>query len=104
MSGYSDPFLPIFNQLTELKKLILEIKNSPKEDYTNKYYTFQQVADLLHVDYQSVRNYVNSSYIKAETFGLRKKLIHHYEIFNEDQSLKEFKYRRKDNKILGQSS
>jgi len=95
MDRHYDPFLNINNQLSELKKLMLEIKNSPKEDYTNKYYTFQQVADLLHVDYQSVRNYVNSSYIKAETFGLRKKLIHHYEIFNEDQSLKEFKYKRK---------
>lgn len=95
MSGYSDPFLPIYNQLSELKKMMLEIKNTPKEDFTNKYYTYQQVADLLHVDYQSIRNYVAQDFIKAEEIGPRKKLIHHYQIFNEDQTLKSFKYKRK---------
>jgi len=92
---YRDPFGHIFSQLSELKKIVLEIKNAPKEDYSNKYYTYHQVADLLHVDYQSVRNYVSSGMLKAEEIGPRKKLIHHYQIFNEDQSLKNFKYKRK---------
>jgi len=95
MKTYADPFAHIFSQLSELKKIVLDIKNSPKEDYTNKYYTYQQVADLIHVDYQSVRNYVNAGFIEAEAVGPRKKLIHHYQIFNEDQSLKNFKYKRK---------
>ncbi len=94
-SGYIDPFLSINNQLNELKKMVLEIKNTPKEDFTNKYYTYQQVAELLHVDYQSVRNYVTAGFLKAEDVGPRKKLIHHYQIFNEDQTLKNFKYKRK---------
>lgn len=92
---FRDPFSHIFNQLSELKKLVLDIKNTPKEDYTNKYYTYHQVAELLHVDYQSVRNYVSAGYLKAEEFGPRKKLIHHFQIFNEDQTLKNFKYKRK---------
>lgn len=95
MKNFNDPFGHIFNQLSELKKIVLDIKNAPKEDYTNKYYTYHQVADLLHVDYQSIRNYVTSGFIEAQEFGPRKKLIHHYQIFNEDQSLKNFKYKRK---------
>lgn len=89
-----NPFEYIYNELTEVKKLLKEIKNAPKEDYSNKYYTFQQVADLLHVNYQSVRNYVQSGLLNAKSFGPRKKLIHHYDIFNEDNTLKEFKYKR----------
>jgi len=95
MRDPNNPFTIINDQLTELRKLVLDIKNSPKEDYTNKYYTYQQVADLIHVDYQSIRNYVNAGFIEAEAVGPRKKLIHHYQIFNEDQSLKNFKYKRK---------
>ena len=94
-ANYSDPFGHIFRQLSELKNIVLEIKNAPKEDYTNKYYSYQKVANLFEVDYQSIRNYVNSGFIKAESFGPRKKRIHHFEIFNEDQTLKEFKYKRK---------
>ncbi|WP_282073971.1 hypothetical protein [Polaribacter atrinae] len=96
MKTFSDPFGHIFSQLSELKKIVLDLKNAPKEDYTNKYYTYHQVADLLHVDYQSIRNYVNAGYLVAQEFGPRKKLIHHYQIFNEeDQTLKNFKYKRK---------
>lgn len=94
-ANYFDPFGHIFSQLSELKNIVLEIKNAPKEDFSNKYYTYQQVADLLHVNYQSIRNYVNSGLINAESLGPRKKRIHHFQIFNEDQTLKEFKYKRK---------
>lgn len=94
-ANYTDPFGHIFNQLSELKNIVLEIKNAPKEDFSNKYYTYQQVADLLHVNYQTIRNYSNSGLIKVESLGPRKKRIHHFQIFNEDQTLKEFKYRRK---------
>ena len=96
MNRHYDPFLNINNQLTELKKLMLEIKNAPKEDFTNKYYTYQQVSKLLHVDYKSIRNYVSQDFLQAEEVGPRKKLIHHYQIFNEDQTLKNFKYKRKN--------
>ena len=95
MRDPNNPFTIINDQLTELRKLVIEIKNSPKEDFTHKFYTYNQAAELLHVDYQSIRNYVNLGYIEAEEIGPRKKLIHHYQIFNEDQSLKNFKYKRK---------
>jgi uncharacterized protein YbcC (UPF0753/DUF2309 family) len=95
MRDPNNPFTIINNQLSELRKLVLDLKNAPKEDYTNKYYTYHQVANLLHVDYQTVRNYVLANYILAEEIGPRKKLIHHFQIFNEDQTLKNFKYKRK---------
>ncbi|MFK5958459.1 MAG: hypothetical protein QM495_06240 [Lutibacter sp.] len=95
MRAIHNPYEFLVNEMAEVKKLLLELKNKPREDYTNKYYTYHQVADLLHVDYQSIRNYVNAGFIEAEEFGPRKKLIHHFQLFNEDQSLKNFKYKRK---------
>ncbi|MCB0536496.1 MAG: hypothetical protein KDE33_03110 [Bacteroidetes bacterium] len=95
MRDLHNPFEVIDHRLSNIEKLVREIKNAPKEDYSNKYYTYHQVAELLHVDYQSIRNYVNAGYIVAEEFGPRRKLIHHYQIFNEDNTIKNFKYRRK---------
>lgn len=90
-----NPFTAITEQLVDLRKLILEIKTQQQEDFSNKYYTYQQVANLLHVDYQTIRNYVTAGFIECKKIGPRKKLIHHFEIFNEDKTLKMFKYRRK---------
>lgn len=95
MSQYVDPFKPIFNELSELRKLIIEIKNSPKEDYTLKYYTRKEVSEITRSSIQSIDNYIFKGWITIEKFGPKKKLIHHYQIFNEDQSLKDFKYKRK---------
>lgn len=94
MQDPSNPFSIITNQLTDIRKLVLDLKNTPKEDYTNKYYTYEQVSKIIHVSYQTVRNYVKSGKIKAKSVTERKKIIHHYEIFNEDGTIKEFKYRR----------
>lgn len=95
MRAINNPYEYLINEFSEVKKLLIELKNKPQEDFSTKYYTYQQVADLLHVNYQSIRNYVNANYIHAEEFGPRKKLIHHFQIFNEDNSLKNFKYKRK---------
>lgn len=94
MSTYTDPFLSIHNKLAKLTELVLEIKNAPKEDYSLKYYTRQEAADLCRVSKQSIDNYVKSGWIKIENFGPKKKVIHHYQIFNEDNTLKKFKYKR----------
>lgn len=96
MKAIHNPYEFLINEVSEVKKLLIELKNTPKEDYSNKYYTYHQVAELLHVDYQSIRNYVSSGFLKAEKIGPRKKLIHHYQIFNENQTLKNFKYKRKE--------
>jgi len=95
MRDSNNPFEIINNQLVELKKIVLDIKNAPKHDFTNKYYSYTQVSIILHVSYQTIRNYVKSNMIQIEEFGPKRKLIHHYQIFNEDQTLKNFKYKRK---------
>ena len=95
MNTYTDPFLSIHNKLSKLTELILEIKNAPKEDYTTKYYTRKEAADLLKSSIQSIDNYIKNGWIKAEKVGPSKKLIHHHEIFNDDNTIKNFKYRRK---------
>jgi cell fate (sporulation/competence/biofilm development) regulator YmcA (YheA/YmcA/DUF963 family) len=95
MSTYTDPFLSIHNKLTKLTELVLEIKNAPKEDYSTKYYTRHEAAELCRSSVQSIDNYIKYGWINVEDFGPKKKLIHHYQIFNEDNSLKDFKYKRK---------
>ncbi|WP_405371013.1 hypothetical protein [Nonlabens sp. Asnod2-A12] len=96
MSTNVNPFTPIFNELAEMKKLLLSIKNAPKEDYSLKYYTRKEVADLTNSSVQSVDNYIEKGWIQAQNFGPKKILIHHYQIFSkEDNSLINFKYKRK---------
>lgn len=94
MSTYTDPFLSIHNKLTKLTELVLEIKNAPKEDYSLKYYTRQEAADLCRSSVQSIDNYIKHGWINVEDFGPKKKLINHYQIFNEDQTFKDFRYKR----------
>lgn len=91
---YVDPFGQIFNQLNELKKIILEIKEKPK-DYNLNYYTRAEAAQILKLSKQSIDNYINDGRIEVQKVGPKRKLIHHYQIFNEDQTLKSFKYKRK---------
>ena len=95
MSTYTDPFLSIHHKLTKLTELVLEMKNAPKEDYSTKYYTRQEAADIFRSSIQSIDNYIKNGWINAEEFGPAKKLIHHYQIFNDDNSIKQFKYKRK---------
>lgn len=95
MNRYTDPFAPIFNELSELKKLVLELKNKPREDFSNKYYTRKELSILTKSSIQTIDNYIDKGWILVEEFGPKKKLIHHYQIFNEDQTLKNFKYKRK---------
>lgn len=91
---YVDPFGQIFNQLNELKKIVLEIKEKPK-DYTLIYYTIAETAQILKLSEQTINNYIKDGRIKVQGVGPARKRIHHYQIFNEDQTLKNFKYKRK---------
>ena len=94
MNEYRDPFKYIYSEISELKHLILEIKDSNKEDYNTKYYTYNEVAKLLKVEYQTILNYVKLGKLRAEKIaGILR--IHHFEIFNEDFTLKNLKHKRK---------
>lgn len=80
--------------LKEIKNLIIDVKKNTEKDYSLTYYTYNQVGKFISSDYQTVRNYVKNGFYKIHEVGA-KKLIHHYQVFNEDQTLKEFRYKRK---------
>ncbi|WP_047789883.1 hypothetical protein [Tenacibaculum mesophilum] len=92
----SHPYEDVLVSLNELKKTVNSLVSSiKKEDHINKYYTRKEVSILTKSSIQTIDNYIDKGWIKVELFGPKKKLIHHYQIFNEDQTLKNFKYKRK---------
>jgi len=95
MKAIHNPYEALLQQMSELKKIVLDIRDLPKEDYTTKYYTRKEVAEICRCSIQTVDNYITKGHIIAENFGVKGVLIHHFQIFNKDNSLKEFKHKRK---------
>ncbi len=95
MRDLNNPFEIINNQLTELKRIVLEVKNAPKEDYTLKFYTVPEASKILKVDSQTIKNYNKAGFLHIETYGINRKLIHHSDLFTEDNKPKSYKYMRK---------
>lgn len=91
----SHPYEDVLNELALLKKIVLQIKNAPKESLATKYYTRKEISILTKSSIQTIDNYVDKGWIIVEEFGPKKKLIHHYQIFNKDGTLKSFRYKRK---------
>jgi len=94
MNSLNNPFEVLLHQMSELKKIALDIRDLPKVDYTTKYYTRKEVAQICRCSIQTVDNYIEYGFIDAEEFGIKGKLIHHYQIFNKDNSLKSFKKKK----------
>jgi excisionase family DNA binding protein len=88
-----NPFAPIQSDLQEVKQLLLQIVNKPKEDLSHKLYTMKEAAELLKVDKQTVKNHIDKGNIKAKYFG-RSIRIPHNEIFNSLNEVKSLKYKR----------
>tara|TARA_R110000751_G_scaffold126574_5_gene228536 strand:- start:4534 stop:4824 length:291 start_codon:yes stop_codon:yes gene_type:complete len=95
MKSIHNPYEVLMQQMSELKRIVIDIRDQPKEDYTTKYYTRKEVARIIRRSIQTIDNYIDRGIIKVENIGERGKLIHHYEIFNKDNSLKELTYKRK---------
>ena len=95
MNYYVDPFKNLFKQLDELKEITLSIKDAPKEDYTLKFYTVPEASKILKVDSQTIKNYNKAGFLHIETYGINRKLIHHSDLFTEDNKPKSYKYLRK---------
>ena len=95
MKAIYNPYETLIEQMSELKRIVIDIRDRPKTDYTTKYYTRKEVAEICHCSIQSVDNYIKRGAIIPENFGVKGVLIHHYQIFNKDNSLKELKYKRK---------
>lgn len=89
----SNPFEQLFIEIRSLKSEIIELKQSSKEDLSQKLYTIKEAALLLKVSEQSVSNYIKKGKIKAENVGRRVR-IYHYELFNSLEEVKSLKYKR----------
>ena len=89
-----NPFTILENQISEVKKNVLEIKYAPKEDYSIKFYTPKEAGEIIRKSDQTIKNYAKKGWIKIEGSGPREKLINHYQIFNEDNTLKQFPPKR----------
>ncbi|WP_445709792.1 helix-turn-helix domain-containing protein [Flavobacterium sp.] len=88
-----NPFEKITKELSDIKVLVYEILQKPKEDYSNKVYTLQEAAGLLKVDKQTVTNHILRGNLKSKRIG-RRILIPHYELFDSLNEVKSLKYKR----------
>lgn len=91
---YKDnPFNVILLELQEVKGLLSSILAKPSPKLLNEYYSIQEVADILKIDYQTVRSHILKGNLKAEKIG------RFYRIYQEDleeslQEVKSLKYKR----------
>lgn len=88
-----NPFETINARLSNIEDLILDIKHSPKEDFSNKRYSIKEASDILGVIPLTVRNYIKNGNLKAEQLG-RKYYILHSDLFNSFNEVKSLKYKR----------
>lgn len=95
MRDPSNPFTILENQISDIKRIVLEIKNTPREDYSIKYYSLKEAGEIIKKSDQTLKNYAKKGWIRIEGSGPREKLINHYQIFNKDNSLKQFPPQRK---------
>lgn len=87
------PIEQLFIEVRSLKSEISDLKESSKEDLSQKLYTIKEAAVMLKVSEQSVSNYIKEGKIKAKIIGRRIR-IYHYELFNSLEEVKSFKYKR----------
>lgn len=89
-----NPYQEVILMIKEVKDILIELRKSSDIDYNIKYYTIEEAADILNLSKQTISNYHESGKIKIDKIGPRRKLIHHFQIFNEDNTPKKFKYIR----------
>ncbi|NJB82076.1 helix-turn-helix domain-containing protein [Wenyingzhuangia aestuarii] len=93
MSNYVDPFGAILKEIDQVKSQQHLILKTLKEGHLSKLYTTKEVSIIIRVDIQTVRSYIKKGLLKETLIGA-KKHIAHTEIYNNDGTIKEFKYKR----------
>jgi len=88
-----NPFQIFQEELTEIKTLLLEIKNKPVEKAKPENLTVKESADLLKVSEQSIHNYIKKGFIKAHKLG-RIFIIKRIDIEEALKEVKSLKYKR----------
>lgn len=88
-----NPFQTILDELDEVKQLLYSIKKEPEIELKKKFYSIKEVAEILKVDYQTVRSHILKGNINAELLG-RFYRINHNELMAALENVKSLKYKR----------
>ncbi|GEC72148.1 Helix-turn-helix domain-containing protein [Flavobacterium flevense] len=89
-----NPFESIQSELKEIKVLVTQLLE-PKDDLSQKMYTINEAAKIQRCSRQTIKNRINSGFIKASRKGKNGNyLIKHHELFNSLDEVKSLKYKR----------
>ncbi|SNV35162.1 DNA binding domain, excisionase family [Chryseobacterium taklimakanense] len=89
----ANPFQTILEELGEVKQLLYSIQKEPELELQKKFYSFKEAAEILKLDYQTVRSHVLKGNIQAEKIG-RFYRINHQDLMDALHSVKSLKYKR----------
>ena len=88
-----NPFQTILDEIGEVKQLIHSIKKEPELELKKRFYSFKEAAQILKLDYQTVRSHVLKGNIKSEKIG-RFYRINHLDLMDTLHGVKSLKYKR----------
>lgn len=88
-----NPFQIILDEIDEVKQLIYSIKKEPDVELKKKFYSIKDAAQILKLDYQTIRSHVLKGNIKAEKIGKFYR-INHFDLMNALDDVKSLKYKR----------
>ena len=89
----SNPFEQLQNEISEVKGLLLELIQQPKEESNPENLTVKESAEVLKVSEQSIHNYIKKGFLKAHKMG-RIYLIKRIDIEEALTEVKSLKYKR----------
>lgn len=88
-----NPFQTILDELGEVKQLLHAIQKEPELELQKKFYSIKEAAEILKIDYQTVRSHILKGNLKAESIG-RFYRINHLDLMAALQDVKSLKYKR----------
>ncbi len=88
-----NPFQLLFEKLEQIQETLTEIKNEPDFELKKKFYSIKETAEILKIDYQTVRSHILKGNIKSEKIG-RFYRISHLDLMDTLKEVKSLKYKR----------
>ncbi len=88
-----NPFEAINTELSEIKNILLDLKNIPKEEKLPKHYSVQETSKIIGCSDLSTYSYIRKGFLPASKIG-RKYLIKSIDLQKALQEYKSLKYRR----------
>lgn len=89
----NNPFETISERLSNIEKLLLDIKHKPIEEEKSENLNVKESAELLKVSKQSIHNYIKKGFMPAKKVG-RILLIKRSDLDNALKEVKSLKYKR----------